>query len=159
MALHPLQTTFDVTVDGDTYTFDIPTITFDIVVGYKAADVRGRAYPDSGGVLNTIDFAAANFSRYCAYLELYLRKASTLWPYGYEDDDLDKVDFNKPPQVDFLKFPTSRADDVYLVGAAFDTEYARFRRRRNRPAASVREEAVAGERNPGASQSLGQAAD
>lgn len=158
MAQEPLQSTFDVVVNDDTYTFQIPTIRFDIEVGYKAADVRARAYPEGGGTLGGLDFAAANFSRYCAYIELYLRRATTLWPYGYDNDDLGNVDFSRPPQVDFLKFPADRTEDVYQVGAAFDTEVGRFRQRRDRSRERAGAEVVDGSGNPGPPQPIRQAA-
>ena len=44
-----LQGTFEVEVDGETYVFRKPSIKQDIEVGYKATDIRKRAYPDAGG--------------------------------------------------------------------------------------------------------------
>lgn len=146
-----LQSTFDVPLDRDTYTFRIPGIKHDIEVGYRAADVRRRAYPEAMGAISTLDWQAANFARYCALLELYLVRSTSPWPYGFSDgDDIGTVDFSKPPQVDFEKFPIDRADTVMELGAAFDQEVARFRRRGNpgkRPAGA---EAVDGLRDPGA---------
>lgn len=149
---------FQITVDGDIYDFRIPTITFDIIVGYKAADVRARAYPESQGILGTIDFGAVTFSRYCAYLELYLISASTLWPYGYDfDSDINSIDMSRPPSVDFTKFPVSASDTLMEVGAAFEQRYAQFRRERYSRKRSASKEAVAGEQNSGSSQSIWQA--
>ena len=64
------QSTFDVVVDGDTYTFKIPTIRYRIEVAGRAADIRNRAYPEGytyerSGV---VDWQANNFSRACALL-------------------------------------------------------------------------------------------
>ena len=138
-----LQTSFDVSVEGDTFTFKMPTIKFEIETSYRAADVRRRAYPEANGGLATADWQMVRFSRYCAILELYLLRATTLWPYGYAtDDDLAKIDFAKPPAVDFEKFPAECSDLVFLVGEAFEAEMQRFRRRRNPAVGSTGAEAV-----------------
>lgn len=129
----PLQTTFDVPLDGKTYTFRIPTIKMDIEIAYKAAEVRQRAYPQGGGTLVGVDGWSSAFARFCAIMELYLVKADTLWPYGFSDDDMSAVDFNKSPKVDFEKFPVEHTETVYQMGEAFDREVARFRGRRNQP--------------------------
>jgi hypothetical protein len=131
MPVEPLQDKFDVQVEGATYTFKIPTIKYDIEVGYRAADVRAKAYPEGAGQMAGLDWQAVSFSRYCAILELYLIKSTTLWPYGFAEDDLTKVDLNAPPKVEFDKFPLSASDDVFAVGQAFETEVGRFRRRRH----------------------------
>jgi hypothetical protein len=117
--------------EGGQYTFKIPTITFDMVVGYKAAEIRRRAFPEAGGTLGALDFQAVQFSRCCAFLELYLTASTKLWPYGFKDSDIDKLDPRAPPVVDFEKFPVSCSDLVFEVGGAFETEYARFRRPRD----------------------------
>jgi hypothetical protein len=121
---------FTITLDTDEYVFRIPSIRYDVELGYRAADVRRRCYPDAGGMLGGVDYAAVAFSRACAILELYLISANTLWPYGFSDDDLSKVDVSKPPKVDFEKFPLSSADQVVAVGEAFEREYTRFRTKR-----------------------------
>ena len=127
-----LQETFTVKdSDGGEYTFKIPSISFDIQVSYKAAEIRRRAYPDGGGAIGGIDFQAVQFSRYCAFFELYMTASSRLWPYGFDDSDIDKVDPRKAPLVDFEKFPTDCGDLVYEVGGLFEQEYAGFRRPRN----------------------------
>lgn len=127
----PLQDRFEVTVSGSVYTFRIPTIRYDIELGYRSAEIRNKAYPDGMGSMGGLDLQALQFSRYCAMLELYLLKATTLWPYGFADDDLTKVDLNAPPKVSFENFPVDRSEDVWTVGQAFETEVARFRRRRD----------------------------
>jgi hypothetical protein len=144
-----LQDRIAVEVGGFTYQFRIPTITYDLQVGYKAADVRARAYPESQGILGAIDFQAVNFSRCCACLELYLAAADTLWPYGYDfDTPLSEVDMTRLPAVDFTKFPVSAADAVVEVGQAFQDRYAQFRSER-RASRSAGAKAVAGGENPG----------
>jgi hypothetical protein len=125
-----LQTTFDVNVEGETYTFKIPTIRFRIEVSGRAASVRSRAYP-AGMMderLGITDWQSIAFSRHCAILELYLVKATTAWPFGTED--VNAIDLTRPPVVDFEKFPADREDTVEAVGTAFETERARFRERR-----------------------------
>lgn len=121
-----MQDRLTVTVNNQTYTFRIPSIKYDLEVGYKAGEIRRKAYPSEQGVLGTIDMQGVQFARYCAILELYLTSASTLWPYGYDDSDMAKVDPQKPPVVDFEKFPVRKSRLVFKVGEAFETEYARF---------------------------------
>lgn len=123
--------------EGGEYTFKIPTITFDIQVSYKAAEIRRRAYPDGGGAIGAIDFQAVQFSRCCAFLELYLTASSRLWPYGMADSDIDKLDPRTPPLVNFEKFPASVGELVYEVGGLFESEYAQFRRPGNTDKRSV----------------------
>jgi hypothetical protein len=122
-----LATTFDVVVEGETYTFKIPTIKYRMEVSGKAASIRNRAYPQGQmqEQLGIADWTSVNFSRYCAVLELYLVKATTPWPFGTED--VNAIDLTKPPVVDFEKFPSDRDDTVEAVGMAFETERARFR--------------------------------
>lgn len=117
--------------EGGEYTFKIPTITFDIQVSYKAAEIRRRAYPDGGGAIGAIDFQAVQFSRCCAFLEMYLTASSRLWPYGYRDSEIDKLDPRNPPVVNFEKFPAEAGELVYEVGGLFEAEYAQFRRPRD----------------------------
>lgn len=125
----PLQDRFDVVVDGDIYTFRIPTVKYDIEVGYRAADVRRRIYPEGGGMMNGLDIASVNLSRHFAQLELYLLKATAYWPFGVADGQ--EPDWTKAPKVDFEKFPADRTDTVYRVGQAFEGEVTRFLSRGN----------------------------
>lgn len=144
MSGEALADRFTVEVGGHSYDFKIPTITYDIVVGYRAADIRRRAFPEALGAMGSIDFGAVQFSRFCAYLELYLISASTLWPYGHADDtDLAKINMSAPPRVDFEKFPVSAADTVLEVGYAFEQRYAQFRRPRHTDHKPPGSEAVA----------------
>jgi hypothetical protein len=141
-----LSETFDVEVEGETYTFKTPSIKYSVELGYRSADVRQRAYPQARGELGTIDMQGVMFSRNCAILELYLVKATTLWPYGVIDDSkASAVDFSKSPVVDFEKFPADCEDLVMLVGGAFEEARSRFRTRRNRNAKPASAEAVASE--------------
>jgi len=126
-----LQETFDVQVDGDTYTFKIPSIKYRFEMGGKSADIRRRGYPE--GAMNErmgiIDGWSDTFSRECAIFELYLVRATTTWPYGSES--VEQVDVAKPAVVDFEKFPSGREDTIAAVAAKFSEELARFRARRN----------------------------
>lgn len=143
-----LRDRFEVEVDGEQYVFRIPSISFDISVGYKSAEIRRRAYPEGQGLLGAVDFSAVQFSRSCAYLELYLIQSTALWPYGISDDV--KPDYTVPPKVDFEKFPVWAADMVMEVGAAFEQRYADFRRPRDRGNRQSGEQAVAGKQDSGA---------
>jgi hypothetical protein len=141
---------FTIDHDGASYEFKIPSIRFDIETGYRAADVRRRAFPEGHGELGSVDFNTVQFSRACAYLELYLVGSSTLWPYGIADDsDLSKSNMAQPPKVDFEKFPISASNTVLEVGFAFEQRYAQFRRPRHSANRPTGPEAVVGEQNSG----------
>lgn len=136
----PLSRTFDVVVDSETYVFRKPGIFYTIEMGYRAADVRRRAFPAGGGGFPGdfgLDYDAVSFARACAILELYLERADQEWPYSPGADG--------KPTVDSGKFPPDREDTVRKVGNAFETELARFRARRNTDKPSPGTEAVAGQ--------------
>jgi hypothetical protein len=141
-----ISDTFDVTVEDATYTFKIPSIKFNLEVGYRAADVRRRCYPEFNGALGSLDWESVSFARYCAIMELYLVRATTGWPFGIADDaKIGAVDFAKPPVIDFEKFPRDCEILVFRVGEAFETERNRFRQRGNTNRPPVGGQAVAGE--------------
>ena len=136
----PLSPTFDITVEGETYTFRKPGIRFLIEIGYRSADVRRRSFPAQGGTLPGdfgLDYAAVNFARACAIIELYLVRASEQWPFSPGPDG--------KPMVDFDKFPADREETVQNLAAEFDSAVARFRTRRNPDGSSGGAEAVAGQ--------------
>jgi hypothetical protein len=119
--MDPLKMTFDIDLkDKGTYTFRIPKITFDVEVGYKAAEIRRRIYPEGQGVLVGLEDAAYAFSRYGAYLELYLASATEDWPFTKDAQNKPVVDVTKIE--DPLKAPL-----IYEVGVAFDAAHGRFR--------------------------------
>jgi hypothetical protein len=119
-----LQKSFElpVTINGKVYefTFKIPGIKFDIEVGYKAAEIRTRAYPPANGQMAGLDQSAFQWSRCAAYMELYLEKSPLAWVFSEGAD--------KKPVVNYENFPGNEIDTVYLIGAAFEEAYGRFRR-------------------------------
>ena len=146
----PLSRTFDVviggsTVDGanvggETYVFRKPGIYYSIEMGYRAADVRRRAFPAGGGGFPGdfgLDYSAVSFARACAITELYLERSDQEWPYSPGPDG--------KPLVDSSKFPPDREETVIQVGNAFEAEMARFRTRRNPDKPPAGPEAVAGQ--------------
>jgi hypothetical protein len=113
----PLSPTFDVAVNGSTYTFRKPDIRYRIQMGYKAADTRRRVAPEAGGMLDFgIDRDTVDMSRAFAIMELYLQASDAAWPFS--------PDAAGKPVVDFTKFPFEREDDVLKIGAAFEAEVA-----------------------------------
>ena len=136
----PLSNTFDLVVEGETYVFRKPTIRYTIELGYRAADVRRRAFPSSGGSFPGdfgLDYDAVSFARACAIMELYLVRSDQDWPFSAGADG--------KPLVDFDKFPPDREDTVRQIGGAFETELARFRARRNPDKSPAGTQAVAGQ--------------
>ncbi len=124
-----------------TYVFKIPSINFELEVDSRIVDIRRRATPSA--LFQGLDIAANRQARYMAIFELYLKKSTTLWPYGYEDSDLSKVDWSKPPVVDSQKFPVQKLQTLFSVGAAFEEEFGRFCADGNFDNASVIPKAVA----------------
>lgn len=136
-----LSSTFTVELPGgETYLFRKPGIFFRIEQGYRAADVRRKAYPAGAGGLPSdfgLDWPAVDFSRQCAILELYLEKASVEWPYSPGADG--------KPVVDSSRFPPEREQTVQALGARFEEEVARFRAERPADGQSAPAQAVAGQ--------------
>lgn len=122
-----LDSTFDVKVENETYTFKVPTIKFRFEVGGRATDIRRRGSPEGfiAERSGNIDWAVDNFSRACAILELYLVRATTPWPYGVAT--VAEIDQTTPPKVDFEKFPPGKEDTIDAIGNAFTEGLARFR--------------------------------
>ena len=136
----PLSRTFDVVIEGETYVFRKPGIYYAIEMGYRAADVRRRAFPTGGGGFPGdfgLDYDAVSFARACATMELYLDRSDQEWPYSAGTDG--------KPMVDSSRFPSDREDTVRKVGNAFEAEMARFRTRRNPDKPPAGPEAVAGQ--------------
>lgn len=139
-----LAETFDIAFEDATYTFRMPSIKFNIEVGYRASDIRRRAYPEFGGALGTLDMDTVYFARYAAIFELYLVKATTGWPFGIADDSKAvPLDFAKPPAVNFENFPANCEQLVFQVGEAFEAERSRFRPRRHTDRKPAGDQAVA----------------
>jgi len=140
----PTASEFDIVLDGETYTFRKPGIRMPMELGYRAADIRRRAYPAAGGSIPGdfgLDMDSVNFSRACAILELYLVRSDQTWPYTAGADG--------KPQVDFDKFPPDREGTVRDLGLEFEVQVSRFRARRPASTASGSAQAVAGQSNPG----------
>ena len=145
----PLSSEFEVKLNlgteeqpaWETYVFRKPGIRFQIEVGYRSGDVRRRAYPPAAGGLGdfSLDYNAVQFSRYCAYLELYMLRsdADPAWTHSPGPDG--------KPTVDFDKFPAEREDTVVRLGQAFEAEVARFRARGNPDGTSPGAQTVAGQ--------------
>lgn len=113
-----LQDKFDVTVRDKRYTFRMPSIRYDMEVGYKAAEIRRSADPAGVGAWNTADYVADTFSRYCAIIELYLVAADEEWPFSPGKDG--------KPVVDSSRFPLKKRTTVYEIGGAFQQTFDRF---------------------------------
>ena len=114
-----LQETFTVNIRDKNYVFRIPSIRFDIEVGYESRRIRQDADPLGRGDLNNIDAATIQFALYCAIIKLYLVSADVQWIYSAGPDG--------KPVIDPLKFPRNKNTTVYLIGEAFIKEYERFR--------------------------------
>lgn len=146
----PLSPEFDVvlkygedkTVITETYVFRKPGIYHRIELGYRAAEVRRKAYPLAGGVLDFgVDRATVDFARDCAILEMYLVRSDQSWPFTPGEGG--------KPVVDSSKFPPEREQTVWDIGEEFSRQVERFRARRNPAGPPAGDEAVGGQPNPG----------
>ena len=113
-----LQDKFDVVVRGKRYTFRVPSIRYDMEVGYKAAQLRRLADPEGIGDLNAVDFAAVTSARACAVMELYLIAADEDWPFTAGSDG--------KPKVDSSLFPLRKRRLVAEIGGTFQKTFETF---------------------------------
>jgi hypothetical protein len=133
----PLSPEFDIVVDEGTYTFRKPTIRYLIELGFKAADVRRRAFPQSGGVLPIdfgVDRTTVEMATSFAILELYLVRSDQTWCFSPGPDG--------KPIVDFTQFPFEYEDTVWRIRTEFDKQVDRFRKRGDPPKPRIGEQAV-----------------
>ena len=138
----PLLSEFDIAIDGETYSFRKPGIYHRIELGYRAAEVRRKAYPGAGGVLDFgVDRDTVDFARNCAIMELYLVRSDQQWPFS--------VGVGGKPVVDSSKVPADREETVWKIGEEFTGQVVRFRTRGNPAGAPSGGEAVGGQPNPG----------
>src|ERR1700679_4008934 len=99
-AADPLSPTFDLAIDGESYVFRKPGIYYRIELGYRAVEVRRKAYPAAGGVLDFgVDRDTVDFARNCAIMELYLDKSDQKWPFSAGEGGRPSVDSSRfPPE-------------------------------------------------------------
>lgn len=113
-----IQTELNVTVRGETYTFRIPSIRYDIEVATRAARIRRLADPGGSTALYELGSRAMGLSWSLAQIELYLIASSAKWPFS--------AGAGGEPAVDHTKFDARQARLVSEIGEAFEAEYARF---------------------------------
>lgn len=136
-----LQSEIAVTVRDEKYTFRMPSIRFEIEVGYKANDICGRSMPDNSSPQASIlgpGGRAYNFAWCCAVMELYLIRATTEWPFT-----------DGPGKVNSDKFSFAKSQAVEEIGGAFSAELNRFRDDRPADDDTTGKKAVAGVQNTG----------
>jgi len=132
----------DAGVTTETYIFRKPGIYHRIELGYRAAEVRRKAYPGSGGILDfAVDRATVDFAQNCAIMEMYLVRSNQTWPFTPGEDG--------KPVVDSSKFPPDREQTVWDIGDSFSKQVLRFRTRRNTAGPQAGSQAVGGQPNPG----------
>lgn len=136
-----LQTNITVNVRNVNYTFRMPTIKYDIEMGYKATDIRRRSDPSGFGDMGSAGPSGANFAWYCAIMELYLVASDDEWPWS-------KNTVGKPA-VQFENFPLNKTTTLYEVGRAFEDTFQKFRDDGDTNVVTAGTEAVAGVKDPG----------
>jgi hypothetical protein len=136
-----LQSEVVVTVRGEKYTLRMPSIRFEMEVGYKTNDICSRSLPEgstAGASLLGPGNRAYNFAWCCSVLELYLKKATTEWPFT-----------DGPGNVNSDKFPFNKSQVIEEIGSAFSLELNRFRDDRPADGKPPGAESVAGKQDPG----------
>jgi hypothetical protein len=114
-----LQNEIVVTVRGEKYTFRMPSIRFEMEIGYRANDICGRSVPEGSSPQATLlgpGNRAYNFAWCCAVMEMYLIRATTEWPFT-----------DGPGRVNADRFPFNKTQLVEEIGSAFGAELNRFR--------------------------------
>ena len=136
-----LQREFAVTVRGEKYTFRMPSIEFEIEVGYRTNDICGVSLPEgstSAASLLGPGNRAYNFAWCRAVMELYLIRATAKWPFT-----------DGPGLVNSAKFSFNKSQVVEEIGLAFSNEMNRFRDDRLADDDQSGEKIVVGQQDPG----------
>jgi hypothetical protein len=136
-----LQREVAVTVRGEKYTFRMPSIAFEIEIGYKSNDICGRSLPEGTTPAASLlgpGNRAYNFAWCCGVMELYLIRATTEWPFT-----------DGPGLVNSAKFSFNKSQVVEEIGSAFSVELNRFRDSRPADDDKPGPETVAGKQDPG----------
>ncbi|MDE2232596.1 MAG: hypothetical protein KGJ90_00490 [Patescibacteria group bacterium] len=106
-----------VTVDGDDYMFQVPSIYDEMKIGVRMREIRRRIDPTSNGDDN-LDVGTMYIMRACATFETMLKKASVQWPFTAG---------SAGPVVDSEKFPRDKSDAVLKIYTAFQEKLFSFR--------------------------------
>lgn len=118
-----LKETVEVTVNGDTFEFQIPSYYDELKIGTREKNIRREIEIELGGdptsTGDSLDGGTNFMVRTAATFEILLRKSSATWPYT--------KGMNGSPVVDFKKWPKDKVGDAISVGVAFNAEIARFR--------------------------------
>lgn len=143
-----LKDTIDVEVNGETYTFKIPSYMEEIKVGLRERDIRREVEQELGidartsvGEAAGLDGATFFMIQTAAQFEVLLRRSSTSWPWS--NDRTGK------PIVDFKKWPNEKVAEAMAVGVAYQNAIGQFRSGGDRSDNSTGTQTVEGQSNPG----------
>lgn len=140
-AAEVIKTEIEVTHNGITYLFKIPSVHEEIKIGIKSREIRRRIVGDTGDAADYgLDFNTQVLIRSCAIFELLLKKCTDKWPYSAGEGGL--------PVVVSDKFPPEHVDTVVEVGLAFSNQIDTFRAERSAAGKPATEKAVAGQPDP-----------
>lgn len=117
-----LKETLDVTVNGETYTFRIPSYKDELRIGMRERNIRRDIDAEIGsgaGSIDGLDNGTFFLMRTAAILEVLLKQSTAVWPWSKDESGA--------PKVDYTKWPTDKVDEAAAVGVAYNAEIARFR--------------------------------
>lgn len=118
-----LKDTVEVTVNGDTFEFQIPSYYDEVRIGTREKNIRRELEIELGGDISStgdsLDPGTSFMIRTAATFELLLRKSSATWPYT--------KGVNGAPVIDYKQWPKNKVSDAIAVGMAYNTEVSRFR--------------------------------
>lgn len=126
-----LQTTIEVTIDGCTFIFAIPSFKDEIKLGLRARQIRrdlefellpNKQDPQALATVAgdpTFDQQTETYVRTATYFEVLLRSSSVQWIYTPDD--------NGKPVVDYTKWPDAQFNTIVRAGVDFSNQLTRFR--------------------------------
>lgn len=142
----PIKTEIEVSVQGDSFNFKVPTLHDEIKIGLRMKAIRSRyTEADADGIKDTSDEGLDGWTnmmlRACANFEVLLKTSSAKWVFSSGKDG--------KPFVDSANFPSDKVNQVIEAHVAFNNDLATFRKGGNPAQPPADEKAVAGQPDPG----------
>jgi hypothetical protein len=146
-----LQTTIDVTVDGATFIFRIPSFADEIKLGLRAKQIRRELEIEMLGPNPTqeqfmtvagdptYDNATETYVRTACQFSVLLKQSDAEWIYSKDEKGL--------PVVDYRKWPDDKFNVIVQAGVNFSNQLSRFRAGRTAAPKPAVEQTVGGQQD------------
>jgi len=147
-----LQNTIEVTVEGATFVFRIPSFSDEIKLGLRAKQIRRELEiellgpnPTPEQFATTVgdptyDNATETYVRTACQFSVLLKRSDAPWIYSEDEKGL--------PVVDYKKWPDDKFNVIVQAGVQFSQELSRFRSGRAAPPKPSVEQAMDRQQNP-----------